>query len=519
MPRLSSTVIATFVSLALALAIPEARASDVIEYYHSGLDHYFITNDANEIRVLDSGGHQGWARTGHTFQVFDVGDPRLANSLPVCRFYGNPLRGLDSHFFSATPQECAEVKVRFPDAWLLESDEVFRVHGVNPVNAACPASTRAVYRLYNQRADVNHRYTTDASVVDAMLARGYLLEGSGSPRPIVFCAADLTTAPPTCSLVPSSASPAVNTTLTLTASCTNEPTAYQWTNCAGSTSTCMTSESTAGVRVYSVTASNSSGVSAPAFVSINWQQPVTGPPVCTLSASPATPFVGVTAILTANCTQSPTSYSWANCSGANGNVCHATSAQTGTVTYSVTATNAFGAGPPASIMLDWQPPPPPGADLCGSYAKVMRVDVPWGGFVDSNDPGGGFEDDMVLSARFTVPASATGTSVPGVVSAVEHVDGPAARILSISPSACDFRGFVPGVYPSPDPSGASRPIAWGFSINPSVNFALSTMPGSHPKLVPGQTYYINIRNADFGGAEGTCPTPECNVRVTVNAPH
>lgn len=239
--------------------------------------------------------------------------------------------------------------------------------------------------------------------------------------------------------------------------------------------------------------------------------------MCSLSANPTNPYAGSTTTLTANCTQSPTPYSWVNCFAATGSACQATSAQTGTVTYSVTATDAFGQSSPASITLDWQPPPP-GADLCGSYAKVMRVDLVWGGYVDTNDPGGGLEDDMVLAGRITVPANATGTSIPGVTSAVEHVDGPAARILSISPSACDFRGFEPSVYPSLDPTGATKPIAWGFGINPSVQFALYTMPGNQPKLVPGQTYYINIRNAEFSGAEGTCPSPECNVRITVNAP-
>ena len=52
-------------------------------------------------------------------QVFDEGDTRLANSVPVCRFYGNPARGLDSHFYSASPDECAAVQQRFPDDWLL----------------------------------------------------------------------------------------------------------------------------------------------------------------------------------------------------------------------------------------------------------------------------------------------------------------------------------------------------------------------------------------------------------------
>ena len=141
MPPPSSTLVASFVLAALALAAPVAHAAEVVEYYHEALDHYFITSDANEKRALDSGVQRGWVRTGQTFQVFNPGDARLANSVPVCRFYGNPARGLDSHFYSATPKECADVRVRFPNHWLLESDAIFRVHGVVP-EPACARRAR-----------------------------------------------------------------------------------------------------------------------------------------------------------------------------------------------------------------------------------------------------------------------------------------------------------------------------------------------------------------------------------------
>jgi hypothetical protein len=505
------------------------------------------------------------------------------------------------------------MQVRFPEDWLLESTEVFRMHPVS-VNGTCGAGTKPVYRLYNNRADANHRYTTDPGVVDQMLARGYLIEGVGSPRPVIFCAADLApvatvpactlnassttpmlgapivltascsaspiayewlacapTAPdacssipqcqsattscsplgqqagnvlyavratnsagtgektgivvswssnvsaPSCVVQPSTTTPAVNTTLTLVASCSNAPTAYQWTNCASTTSTCTATSSMSGVRSYSVVASNSAGASPPAAVSITWHNTPTGVPSCTLSANPASPFAGTTTTITASCTQSPTSFSWTNCPGATGNTCVASSGVAGNVTYSATAANAFGAGAPASIVVNWQMPPPPGSDFCGEYPKVRRLDLRWGGLINTNDPGGGLEDDMILAGRLVVPSNATGTTIPGVISIVEFVDGPAPRIMSISTAACDFRGFTPGVFPTVDPTGQTKPLAWAFGINPSVNFALPSMPGSGPKLVPGQVYYVNMRNGGFTGGGG-CPSAECNVRVTVNPP-
>jgi len=61
-------------------------------------------------------------------------------------------------------------------------------------------------------------------------------------------------------------------------------------------------------------------------------------------------------------------------------------------------------------------------------------------------------------------------------------------------------------------------MGWSFGINPSMQIALAGMPGSLPKLVPGQTYFVNIRNRAFAGGDVSCTTAECNLRITVNVP-
>jgi len=53
---------------------------------------------------------------------------------------------------------------------------------------ACPAGAVPVYRLWNNRADSNHRYTTDTTVVKQMLGKGYIQEGYG-PNAVIMCAA------------------------------------------------------------------------------------------------------------------------------------------------------------------------------------------------------------------------------------------------------------------------------------------------------------------------------------------
>jgi len=53
-------------------AIPATETTQAVEFYHSGLDHYFISAEPTEISDLDSGKHPGWARTGYKFSVVNL---------------------------------------------------------------------------------------------------------------------------------------------------------------------------------------------------------------------------------------------------------------------------------------------------------------------------------------------------------------------------------------------------------------------------------------------------------------
>ena len=154
----------------------------VIEYYNAALDHYFISATASDIDALDSGKFAGWSRTGYVFKVF--GQP-TGNASPVCRFYIPPAFG-DSHFYSGFPAECSEVEARFPQ-FILESENAFYVDLPDTQTGACPADTIPVYRVWNHRPDTNHRYTTDPALRKAMVAKGYVAEGSG-PDIVFMCA-------------------------------------------------------------------------------------------------------------------------------------------------------------------------------------------------------------------------------------------------------------------------------------------------------------------------------------------
>ncbi|NDP43955.1 MAG: hypothetical protein GZ089_14760 [Aromatoleum sp.] len=160
--------------------------NSAIEYYYGTLDHYFLTSNPAEISKLDTGGFPGWVRTGQQIGVVTSGDAESTAS-SVCRFYGNPAKGLNSHFYSASADECAAVIAKYPDAWLLESANVFRSYLPDLTNGACPINLTPVYRLYNNRPDVNHRYTTSIDIKQQMIAAGWIPEGVG-PDAVVWCA-------------------------------------------------------------------------------------------------------------------------------------------------------------------------------------------------------------------------------------------------------------------------------------------------------------------------------------------
>jgi hypothetical protein len=149
------------------------------------MDHYFTSADPGEIADLDNGVHQGWSRTGLTFNVF-APSKSGRSGVPVCRFYGLPSAGLDSHFYTADQNECAGIPDTFHGAWQLESNDVFEVR-MPTADGVCAPAFVPVYRLWNQRADSNHRFTKDLNVARDMKARGYYWEGWGLG--VAMCAA------------------------------------------------------------------------------------------------------------------------------------------------------------------------------------------------------------------------------------------------------------------------------------------------------------------------------------------
>jgi hypothetical protein len=163
-------------------------AVTIVEYYASGIDHYFITAAPDEIAQLDSGS-AGWMRTGLSFKAWLRPSDAPPSAQPVCRFYS---RGANSHFYTGDAGECqwlrsleqsqradATAKGQTFGGWQYEGI-VF--YALVPSNGQCPGGTAPVYRLYNNRAaelDPNHRFTADGPMRAAM--QGWVDEG------VAFC--------------------------------------------------------------------------------------------------------------------------------------------------------------------------------------------------------------------------------------------------------------------------------------------------------------------------------------------
>jgi hypothetical protein len=159
----------------------------VVEFFNSTLGHYFVTAGPGEIASIDAGGAgPGWQRTGQQFRAW-IDEGGIPLSAPkVCRFYGTPKKGPNSHFYAINGPECESVK---QDAgWTYEGMAFSlypgRSNGTNGQTPSCPDGLIPVYRAYNNRYatnDSNHRYTTSTPIYQQMLQQGWSAEG------VVFC--------------------------------------------------------------------------------------------------------------------------------------------------------------------------------------------------------------------------------------------------------------------------------------------------------------------------------------------
>ena len=154
----------------------EPSRFNVVEYYAASLNHYFMTAFSDEEAKLDAQTPiAGWTRTGESFPAYSAAAAGLST---VCRFFGTPGLGVNSHFYTGFDFECNAVKKLA--GWTFEADAFYIAANV----AQCAANTRPVFRLYNNGmgGEPNHRYTTSWPLISDMQVEGWALEG------VAFCA-------------------------------------------------------------------------------------------------------------------------------------------------------------------------------------------------------------------------------------------------------------------------------------------------------------------------------------------
>jgi hypothetical protein len=154
-----------------------------VEFHNKNLNHYFLTANPGEVHDLDTGVHEGWERTGLRFLAYA---DRADGTNPVCRFYRAPAYG-DSHFYSASPAECAATASEHPVDWIYESPAVFFIR-LPDATGDCPKGTQPLWRFFNKET-INHRYTAEVVIRDQMRSKPsvWVPEGYG-PEQTIMCA-------------------------------------------------------------------------------------------------------------------------------------------------------------------------------------------------------------------------------------------------------------------------------------------------------------------------------------------
>jgi hypothetical protein len=163
---------------------------DVIEFYNTNLDHYFITAHQNEIEFIEQGhAGPGWIKTGESFLAWNLGT--TVEAANVCRFYGSMQPGPNSHFYSLSTQDCRflmtlqEKTPATKPRWNFEAYAFSLMPPLEEHEQPCMEGFIPVYRAYNngfqKGEDSNHRYVTDRDLLLPLIDEGWSDEG------VAFC--------------------------------------------------------------------------------------------------------------------------------------------------------------------------------------------------------------------------------------------------------------------------------------------------------------------------------------------
>ncbi len=154
---------------------------EVVEYSLPKVGKFFMTGRPSEIALLDTLPND-FQRTGIRFATLRL-DATIGE--PLCRFWANDGAGLNTHFYSLKPSDCALVRAQ---PWARDEGNVMRAltsdtpADLPQIEDFCAVrDTVKIVRLFNP-STVNHRYVPEPLLARMTITPDWRVEGS------VFCA-------------------------------------------------------------------------------------------------------------------------------------------------------------------------------------------------------------------------------------------------------------------------------------------------------------------------------------------
>ena len=157
-----------------AVSGPGPLSMAISEYRNRVLDHYILSTAGEGLAIAAGFAGPGWEATREGFDT--VAPNFCARSTAVHRLYGP---SVNSHLYTLDPAECG--RLRGPGmGWIYEG---VAFGAWSATDGECPGGKRAVWRLFNNRADPNYRYVLSdkLALVSEMGLRGWTFQG------VAFC--------------------------------------------------------------------------------------------------------------------------------------------------------------------------------------------------------------------------------------------------------------------------------------------------------------------------------------------
>ncbi len=163
-----------------------APATTAVEFYCRNADRYLMTADNMAISALDRGCMPGWVRTGQTLNVYTATAHIATTGTDPCSPSGHA-RGNAGMQVESRPLACDTTARRLPNTWPQGSADAPVAAVPNAADGNCSVGAIPVYGLFDNRPDLNHRYTSSLAMRDQMRAQGWSAEGFG-PLGVAMCA-------------------------------------------------------------------------------------------------------------------------------------------------------------------------------------------------------------------------------------------------------------------------------------------------------------------------------------------